>query len=257
MADKLLVSSTVWLVHDVFKDRYFAMKVLSTECYGNGVKFFELEILNHLRENESDHPGHLYGSKLVDSFTEETLIGTTLFFIFEVMAETLHSFIQFRRIHPEKIIKRFAKQLLLALDHAHKSGVIHTGMAIRYLSMYGADTFSPDIKSDNIMIELPDQNIIKDQVLDPVDPWASESMGDTELDFLYWPNDSHELIRREHGIRYDFMKTIMSIQHTSGGMEAYYLDDEACEEELLKLNVSNCPHCLSFSYANFALGCIL
>ncbi|KAE9966880.1 hypothetical protein BLS_006763 [Venturia inaequalis] len=217
------MSSTVWLVHDAFKNRYFAMKVLSTECYGNGYDFFELEILEHLRENQPDHPGQPYVSKLVDSFTKETSIGITLFLVFEVMAETLHSFIQSRRIHPAKIIKRFAKQLLLALDHAHKSGVVHT-----------------DIKADNVMIQLPDQNIIKDEVLDPVEPWTSKAMGDTELDFLYWPNDNSERMRREHGIEYKFTKTIMSIQHTSAGMEGYYLDDDVCEEELLKLNVSFC-----------------
>lgn len=122
--DNLIVQATVWLVHDLYKDRYFAMKVLSTEC----TYFFEVEVLEHLGFNGSQDPGHQYVSKLVDSFSKQSPIGTTVFLIFDVMAETLPHFMErIGCMSPQKIIKKFVKQLLLALDHAHKSGVVHTG----------------------------------------------------------------------------------------------------------------------------------
>jgi len=59
-------------------------------------------------------------------------IGISIFIISNLMAETLHSFSSMRLFPnhkiPPKVTKRSLKQILLALDHAHKAGVIHTGM---------------------------------------------------------------------------------------------------------------------------------
>lgn len=127
----LVASSTVWLVYDDYKNRYFAMKVNSTECSGNEFDTFEIEIHQYFKKDEAIHPGRAYVTQMVDCFYEVRDIGITVFFIFELLAGTLHSFSR-RPMFPttsigQKLVKRFSKQLLLALDYAHKSGIIHTG----------------------------------------------------------------------------------------------------------------------------------
>jgi serine/threonine-protein kinase SRPK3 len=121
--------STVWLVHDVHKKRYFAMKVLSAECYGSGHDSFESEILHQLRQEASEHLGSQYTSQLVEDFEVTGPNGWHVCLVFEVMAETLVNFGRFFEGDgiPSKFMKRFVKQLLLALDYAHGLGVIHTG----------------------------------------------------------------------------------------------------------------------------------
>jgi serine/threonine-protein kinase SRPK3 len=126
--------STVWLVVNVNTDRYYAMKVLSAECYGRGRgnDTFELEILECFRKTQahSSHPGSQYISQLHDDFGIWGPNGYSACCVFKVMAETLEDFGNF--FIPAKItgnvVKRFVKQLLLALDYAHGLGVIHIGL---------------------------------------------------------------------------------------------------------------------------------
>jgi len=128
--------STVWLVRDIVEKRYRAMKVLSAECYGRGPgkDIFERDILMHLQNADPQHPGFPYISRLVDCFSEKGPCGIHAVFIFDIMVETLGSFaeeFEYCRL-PPPLLKRFVKQLLLALDYAHKSGVIHTGLYLLF-----------------------------------------------------------------------------------------------------------------------------
>jgi len=108
------------------------MKVLSTECYGRGDDIFELEVLNYFQKHDTGHPGYSYVSQLVDAFHIRSRIGTSVFLIFNLMAQTLHNFSTLRLFRDNKVppmaMKKFLKQILLALDYAHRAGVIHTGM---------------------------------------------------------------------------------------------------------------------------------
>lgn len=51
------------------------------------------------------------------------------FLVFDLMAETLDSFAKCfpHGSIPPKIMKKFLKQILLALGHAHNAGVVHAG----------------------------------------------------------------------------------------------------------------------------------
>lgn len=102
---------------------------MSAECYGGLKDTYEREILERLRDAEPSHPGFAYISTLVDSFEHRGPNGRHVCLVFLVMGETLRSFGTWFEDHmiPNKIMRRFTIQLLLALDYAHDYGVIHTG----------------------------------------------------------------------------------------------------------------------------------
>ncbi|KAE8154411.1 kinase-like domain-containing protein [Aspergillus avenaceus] len=139
--------STVWLVEDQNCRCYRALKVLSAECYSGSNSLFELEVLKHLHDFHPEHPGCRYIPKLYESFEHVGPNGRHVRLVLEPMGETLASFGTLFENHqiPGPIIRRFTRQLLLALDHAHQSGVIHG-----------------DIQPRNIMIQIPDLAIIND-----------------------------------------------------------------------------------------------
>lgn len=76
-----------------------------------------------------------YVPRLIDSFKHVGPNGCHGCLVFDPMGETIASFVTlFEKFHsPIPIMQRFTKQLLLALDYAHQSNVIHTGRkAIEY-----------------------------------------------------------------------------------------------------------------------------
>lgn len=99
------------------------MKVL-TECYGDVKDIFDLEVLERLRDADPEHPGFRYIPQLIDSFTHAGPNGSHVCLVVEPMGE---NFASFGTLFPSLIMQRFTSQLLLALDYAHRSGVIHTG----------------------------------------------------------------------------------------------------------------------------------
>lgn len=109
--------------------KFLALKVLSAECYGTEHDIFEKEILTHLRNGDRGLLGYRHIAHLVDDFEHEGPNGKHVCLVFHVYGETLRSFgILFREsMIPTDIMRRFAIQLLLALDYAHHYGVIHTG----------------------------------------------------------------------------------------------------------------------------------
>lgn len=108
---------------------YRALKILSAECYGGSVDMSELEVLKRLNDSNRDHPGCRYVSTLIDSFEHVGPNGCHKCLVLEPTGETLASFgTLFPKCQvPSRIMQRFTKQLLLALDYAHQSGIIHTG----------------------------------------------------------------------------------------------------------------------------------
>lgn len=134
-----IVFSTVWLVRDVYRKRYFALKILSTECYSSGHDIFEVEVLERLKVDGLEHHGHGYVSQMVDNFRLDSPLGPEygvhVFLVFDLMAETIGSFaVKYGGTIPPWLMKRFVKQMLLALDYAHKAGVIHTGSLLPLLN---------------------------------------------------------------------------------------------------------------------------
>lgn len=105
------------------------MKVLSAECYGAEKDICEREILRHLRDANKTSPGHDYICHLVDDFEHTGPNGKHVCLILELMGETLRSFGTLFKKHmiPNPLMRRFAAYLVLALQYAHESNVIHTG----------------------------------------------------------------------------------------------------------------------------------
>ncbi|KAN0074302.1 Protein kinase-like domain containing protein [Elaphomyces granulatus] len=172
--------SSVWLARDLCDLSYKAVKVLSAECYDGTKDLFEKEILNHLRDKDPSHPGYKHISILRDSFVLRGPYGHHVCLVFDPMGETLSSFGTLFigcRI-PGRIVQRFTKQLLLALDYAHASRVIHT-----------------DIHQGNIMIKIRDYSVIDEYldktandtgIFDPIRPgvqcrWAPRDFGVTDM----------------------------------------------------------------------------
>ncbi|TID24249.1 kinase-like protein [Venturia nashicola] len=95
--------------------------------------------------------------------------GSHVCLVFDLMAETIQTFAgKYGGSIPPWLMKRFAKQMLHALDYAHKAGVIHT-----------------DIKADNIMIQLPNESVVDERYMDNDAPAVEPSpMKTSELNFL-------------------------------------------------------------------------
>ncbi|PTU24481.1 hypothetical protein P175DRAFT_0506128 [Aspergillus ochraceoroseus IBT 24754] len=148
--------STVWLVEDQRCCCYKALKILSAECYGGSNDLFELEDIDN------------YIPTLVDSFEHVGPNGRHVCLVLEPMGETLASFgTLFPKCQvPSPIIQRFTKQLLLlALDYAHRSGVIHT-----------------DIQPRNVMIQISDLSIIDKYLTIP----ESSNLMDLDVALCDW-----------------------------------------------------------------------
>ncbi|CCF41073.1 serine/threonine protein kinase [Colletotrichum higginsianum] len=143
--------STVWLVNDKKTPegeahKFFALKVLSAECYGAEKDIFEREVLKSLRDGDRKQLGYSHVCHLVDDFEHEGPNGTHVCLVFELIGETLRSFGAWfpDSMIPNQVMRRFTIQLLLALDFAHEHKVIHT-----------------DIQPSNIFVKLRDYTLIE------------------------------------------------------------------------------------------------
>ncbi|KAM7210506.1 Protein kinase-like domain containing protein, partial [Rhypophila decipiens] len=93
------VYSTVWLVRDLTKPdgdehRFRALKILSAESSAEDHPIFEREILTHLRDDgNKKQPGYAYICHLVDDFEHQGPNGTHVYLVFELMGETLRTFL--------------------------------------------------------------------------------------------------------------------------------------------------------------------
>lgn len=105
--------------------------MLSADCYAEDQPVYEREILTHLRETDKTHPGYKYICHLIDDFEQQGPNGSHVCLVFELIGETLETFrVWFEnQLLPNPIMRKFATQLLMALDYAHDNGVIHTGIS--------------------------------------------------------------------------------------------------------------------------------
>lgn len=112
--------------------RFRALKVLSAECYGQDSAIFEREILTHLRAGDQKLAGYNYVCHLVDDFELKGPNGDHVCLVLELMGETFRSFGVWFQEHmvPTQLMRKFTFQLVCALDFAHESNVIHTGMLL-------------------------------------------------------------------------------------------------------------------------------
>lgn len=108
---------------------YYALKVLSAECYGTDKDIFEREILRHLRDADKTHVGYKYICHLVDDFEHRGPNGTHVCLVLELMGETLKTFgtLFKKTMVPNSLMRRFTFYLLAGLDYAHDSNIVHTG----------------------------------------------------------------------------------------------------------------------------------
>lgn len=112
-----------------------ALKILRADSYDEKEPLYEREILAHLREADKSHLGHKYICHLVDDFLQRGPNGSHVCLVFELIGETLQTFRVWFQDHmlPNLIMRKFTRQLLMALDYAHDSGVIHTGLFPNFL----------------------------------------------------------------------------------------------------------------------------
>lgn len=102
---------------------------MRADSYEHAQPIFEKEILLHLRHADPTHLGYHHICHLKDDFILQGPNGKHVCLVFELIGETLHSFrAQFmNELIPNFVMRRIVIQLLMALDYAHDSGVIHTG----------------------------------------------------------------------------------------------------------------------------------
>ncbi|KAF6809113.1 serine/threonine protein kinase [Colletotrichum musicola] len=145
------VYSTVWLVRDQQAQKgdtreFLALKVLSAEYYGGDKDVFERDILIHLRDGDQKKLGYQHVCHLVDDFQHVGPNGTHVCLVFEVIGETLRTFGAWfpESMIPNRVMRRFTIQLLVALDFAREHNVIHT-----------------DIQPSNIFVKVRDHSRIE------------------------------------------------------------------------------------------------
>lgn len=116
----------------------------------------ELKVLLHLRDASRDHKGYWHVPQILDHFVHEGPHGSHHCFVFKPMSESLAFYPTLFPDDsvPNSIMKRFTKQLLLALQFAHSTGVIHNGkLAECYIDCVRLTT-QIDIEPDNIFIKI-------------------------------------------------------------------------------------------------------
>ncbi|KAK3904400.1 hypothetical protein C8A05DRAFT_31814 [Staphylotrichum tortipilum] len=155
---------------DGHKQKYLALKVLSADSYGGPKSIFEREILTHLRDGDKSHLGYNYICHLLNDLSIRAPTATTFGAMFD------------DSMIPYPLMRRFAAQLLAAVDYAHKHCVIHT-----------------DIKPDNIFLKFLSRTLIPSYITThPPPPQDRTStsytpLPSTPLDSYYSPPSTSDL----------------------------------------------------------------
>lgn len=123
--------STVWLASDEKEDRRVAMKVIRASASSN---CSELEILQQLEQNPTEHPGRGHISSLLDHFTIQGPNGTHMCLVSEVAGPNVTTL----NDSPGKVVgsqrlraylaKKVARQTVEALQYIHSHELCHGGM---------------------------------------------------------------------------------------------------------------------------------
>ncbi|KAG9314559.1 kinase-like protein [Chiua virens] len=133
--------STVWLVHDLQKFRYSALKVVKSASRYSDTARDEIKLLAKVSEANSAHPGRAHIVSFLDSFTHPGP-ESHICIVFEPLGENLLAIIERNKKKgvPQPLVKVITKQILLGLQYLHdECDLVHT-----------------DIKPENILISIPD-----------------------------------------------------------------------------------------------------
>ncbi|KAJ6779999.1 hypothetical protein PWT90_10552 [Aphanocladium album] len=77
--------STVWLAFDLHSAQHVAIKVLTTDSYGQENDVFEIDILKHLRGLAAAEPGSNHILQPLDNFQQDGPNGTHACLVFAAM----------------------------------------------------------------------------------------------------------------------------------------------------------------------------
>ncbi|PYH89630.1 U4/U6 small nuclear ribonucleo protein PRP4 [Aspergillus ellipticus CBS 707.79] len=121
------VTSTVWFARDLVESRYVVLKI-----YVQGQnREHELNIYNHLKSFETDHPGKNFIRKLFGHFYVDGPHGRHVCLVHEPLGVNVTEFLRHRpgRTMTLEAMKPAIRQLLGTLDFLHSvAGVVHTGI---------------------------------------------------------------------------------------------------------------------------------
>lgn len=117
--------ATVWLARDFKENKYIALKILRAE-YSQDCD--EVKWLDHLKVNQSNHPGRQYVATLLDRFEVTSPNGKHLVLVSPVYGPRVSQMSGiYSRLRPNAAQKT-AKQASQGLAYLHSIGICHGGM---------------------------------------------------------------------------------------------------------------------------------
>lgn len=119
--------ATVWLARDQIEGRYVALKISAvSEAPTNN----EINILQLLAADNSQHPGKQHVMSLLDHFTHEGPNGTHTCFVFPVLGPTFaHKSYAHSGRFPAEFARKICYQMGEAIAYLHSSNVVHGGLS--------------------------------------------------------------------------------------------------------------------------------
>lgn len=123
-------SSTIWLARNESSCRLVSLKIITAEA---SQQCKELAILQHLTKSAPDHPGRACILSLLDHFNIRGPNGTHLCLVYPFAGPSVAQItdspgeVAGSRRLCSPLARKVEKQVALALDFLHASGVIHGG----------------------------------------------------------------------------------------------------------------------------------
>ncbi len=144
--------------------RYVSIKIAALDANAA----WEKKISNLVANAAPSHEGLAFVRTPIDEFQTTRPEGTHFCLVYVPMRETLFQLqhrLRRQRLAPP-LFKFFVYCLLEAVDYLHtKCRLIHTGKALRHLSwLHSADHGPLDIKDDNIMVTIENDDVLADFV---------------------------------------------------------------------------------------------